>query len=173
MNRAILKTFFLLFICLTCFSNSAFSQKQLVLIKQGNVVARFAEGQYFKCVLKKNHRHTEGHIVELNDFSMITSSDTIKFQDILKIDIHKHRPFRWNSGVGGLLFIGGLGYLGLDRLNSSIGIGSSSLDNSVLYTSLIASSVGAALIFVRPRYQHVNMGYFLHTVDYTSPFYEH
>jgi hypothetical protein len=169
----LIKKISLLIFGLLAFSEITFSQKQLVLIKRGNVIARFAEGQYFRCVLKKSHRKTEGHIIELSDFSMITSSDTIKFQDILKIDIHKHRAFRWNSGVGGLLFIGGLGYLGLDRLNSSIGIGSSSLDNSVLYTSLIASGVGAAVIFIRPRYQHVHMDYFLHTIDYTSPFYLH
>ena len=153
-------------------STEGFSQKQLVLLKRGNVIARFAEGQYFRCVLKKNHRYTEGHIVELNDFSMITSSDTIKFQDILKIDIHKHRPFRWNSGVGGFLFLGGLIYIGIDQLNAAIGVHSSSLTSDQLYPPLIITGVGAALIFIRPRYQHVNNGYFLHTIDYTSPFYQ-
>lgn len=163
----------MLLICFFCFSNSAFSQKQLVLLKHGNVAARFTEGEYFRCVLKKNHRYTEGHIVELSDFSMITSSDTIKFLDILKIDIHKHRPFRWNSGVGGLLFLGGLIYIAVDQLNTAIGVHPSGSTGDQLYIPLIISGVGAALIFIRPRYQHVNKGYFLHTIDYTSPFYQH
>ncbi len=147
------------------------SQKQLVMLESGNVVGRYSEGQYFRCVLKKNHRHTEGHIIELHDFSMITSSDTIKFQDILKVDIHKHRPFRWNSGVGGLLFISGILYFGIDRANAAIGVNSSDLPQYVWVTSSILTGVGAAMIFIRPRYTRVNTGVFLHTVDYTSPYY--
>ncbi len=155
-------------------SITGFSQKQLIVIKHGTVVARFAEGQYLRCVLKKKHRHTEGHILELNDFSMIASSDTIQFRDIERIDMRKQRgPVRWNSGVGGLLFVSGILYIGLDRLNSGIGVNTSPLDASVLNTSLIMTSVGAALIFIRPKYQRVNSnGFTLHTIDYNSPFYK-
>lgn len=67
---------------LLCAAGISFSQKQLVLLHRGDIVARFGEGQYIRLILKKNHRHTEGHIVELYDFSMITSSDTIQFKDI-------------------------------------------------------------------------------------------
>ncbi len=154
-------------------SSNAFSQKQLIVLKRGSVVAHFTEGQYFKCVLRKSHRHTEGHILELSDFSMITSSDTIKFQDIEKIDMRKQRAsIGWSSGVGGFMFLGGLLYLGIDQLNAAIGIHSSDLTPAQLYPPVIISAVGAALVFIRPRYKHVGLGYYFRTVDYTSPFYQ-
>jgi len=159
-------------IVLLLFSLVAFSQKQVVLLDRGTVVGRYAEGQYFRCVLKKNHRHVEGHIVELNDFAMITTNDTIKFHDILKVDIHKHRPFQWSSGVGGLLFLGGILYFTVDRANAAIGVNSNDIPQSVWLPSALLTAAGAALIFIRPRYIRVNTGVFLHTVDYTSPYYQ-
>lgn len=157
---------------LFCLSTHLFSQKQLIILKNGHVQARFTEGQYLKCVLKENHRHTEGHIIELYDFYMITSSDTIPFKDILKVNIKKNRgPARWNSGVGGLLFIGGLIYLGVDQLNVAIGINAASTP-AEFYVPLMISGVGAAMVFIRPKYKRINGIQYLHTIDYRSPFYQ-
>jgi len=144
-------------------------QKHLVLIKNGTTIAQYAEGQYIRLKLK-NGKRTEGHILELNPFSMITSSDTIEFQNIRKIDIRKQRKYSVTSGVGGLLFLGGIGYIGLDRLNSTIGKTSSNLDCTVLNTSIILTSLGAALIFIKPGYIRVNYKVHIRTVDYSSNF---
>ncbi|MBS1682064.1 MAG: hypothetical protein JST48_10150 [Bacteroidetes bacterium] len=150
-----------------------YSQKELIVLKRGHVVAQYAEGEYFKCVLKKKHRHTEGHILELNNFSMITSSDTIAFKDIDRIDIRGHRgPPAWNRGVGGLLFMGGLIYLGIDQLNAAIGVHSASLTPTQLYTPLAISGVGAMMVFIRPKYLKIKYDMFIHTIDYKSPFFQ-
>lgn len=155
------------------FSTNTFAQKELLILKRGQVVASFKEGDYLRIVLKKDHRHSEGHIVELYDYHMITSSDTIQFKDILKINIKKHRGGpEINRGIGGLLFLGGILYIGLDRLNNAIGVTNNSLDNSVLYPSLIATSAGAAMIFIRSKYVRLDGITYLKTVDYTSPFYQ-
>ncbi len=163
-----------LLFCFFLFSKISFSQKQVILIRGGTIIARFNEGQYFKCVLKKNHRYTEGHIIELNDFSMITSKDTIQFKDILKVDVSKQRHAVFTKILGSALLIGGRGYIGLDRLNYAVNnIGDGTLDNSVLTTSSVLAGAGIALLLIRPsKYQHVNEGYFLHTIDYTSPFFQ-
>jgi hypothetical protein len=167
MKKTILLCLFLLV------AGISFSQKQLVLVHRGDIVARFGEGQYIRLVLKKNHRYTEGHIIELYDFSMITSSDTIEFKDILKIDVHKQRGAGYTKIAGGALVVFGLGYLGLDRLNYSVNnIGTQEVDPSVVRTSAIATGAGLVLLMIKPpRYQHVGNGYFLHTIDYNSPFY--
>lgn len=145
------------------------------MLHHGDIVARFGEGQYIRLILKKNHRHTEGHIIELYDFSMITSNDTIQFKDILKVDVHKQRGAGYTKIVGGALLIGGLGYLALDRLNYSVNnIGSQDIDPSVIKASSIAAGAGLVFLMIKPpRYQHVGAGYFLHTIDYNSPFYQH
>ena len=162
-----LATTFLLFL-----SISAHSQKQLVVLKNGQVQAAFKEGEYLRFVMKKNHRHAEGHIIELYDFYMITSNDTVQFKDILKIDIKKHRgPAGWNKGIGGLLFLGGIIYLAVDQLNVAIGVNSSSSPEEV-YVPLAVSAVGAAMVFIRPKYKRLNGIQYLQTVDYRSPFYQ-
>jgi len=151
-----------------------FSQKQLVVLKNGHVRALFKEGEYLRFVLKKGHRHAEGHIVELNSFSMITSNDTVQFKDILKIDIRKHRgPARTSSGIGGLLFLGGIVYLAVDQLNVAAGINAQNSTPAEWLVPLAVIGVGAAMIFIRPRYLQLNGIQYLQTVDYTSPFYEH
>jgi hypothetical protein len=164
-----MKGFFLI-LCL-CLSFQLYSQKQLVVLKNGRVQAAFKEGEYMRFVLK-NHRHAEGHIIELYDFYMITSNDTVQFKDILKVDIKKHRgPVRWKNGVGGLLFLGGFIYLAVDQLNVAIGYNASSSPEEI-YIPLAVSAVGAAMVFIRPKYKRLNGIQYLQTVDYRSPFYQ-
>lgn len=159
-----------LIFCLALLAFTADGQKQLILIKKGNVIAQYAEGQYIRLKLR-NGKRTEGHILELYPFSMITSSDTIQFQDIRKIDIRKQRKFNVSSGIGGLLFLGGILYIGIDRLNAGYST-PQNLDPSVWHTSAIMTTVGAALIFIKPRYIRVNYKVHIRTVDYGSTFYK-
>src|ERR1043165_5453064 len=139
-----------LFFLLLLTSCQLYSQKQLLIIKKGKVRAHFNEGDYMRFVLKKKHRHAEGHIIELYDFHMITSYDTVQFKDILKVNVKKHRaPARWSGGVGGFLFAGGLVYLAVDQLNVAIGINEKS-SPAEIYVPLIVSGVGAAMVGIRP-----------------------
>ena len=154
---------------LTVAFSEATAQKQLVFIQHGTVVARFSEGSNFKCVLKNKTRKS-GFIVELNDFSMITSNDTIRFQSIAKLDSRSQHRTTVNSGLGGLLFLGGLGYLAVDQINKALGYASGGFDQADRNAVIIAG-VGAAILFVRPRYQRLKPGTVIRTVDYRSPFY--
>ena len=146
------------------------AQKHLAVLKRNKIIAQYSEGQYIRLKLK-NGKRSEGHILELQPFSMITSDDTIEFKNIKKIDIRKQRKFNATSGIGGLLFLGGLGYLGLDRLNSAIGKGPPDLDGTVLNTSVILTSVGAAMIFIKPGYIRINYKVHLRTINYDSNLY--
>lgn len=159
--------FFALMLAASCLH----AQKHLVFLKRGHVLARYAEGEYIRLKLK-NGKRSEGHILELNSFSMITSDDTIEFKNIKKIDIRKQRKFRPANGIGGLLFLGGIGYLGLDRLNSAIGKGPPNLDCTVLNTSIILTSVGAAMIFIKPRYIRLNYKVNVRVANYDSDLYK-
>jgi len=143
-------------------------------MKNGNVRAAFKEGEYIRFVLKKDHRHTEGHIVELYDFYMITSNDTVKYKDIYKINIKKHRgPARTSNGIGGLLFLGGIVYLAVDQLNVASGVNAQNDTPAEWIIPIAAIGVGAAMIFIRPKYMKINGIQYLQMVDYASPFYQH
>jgi hypothetical protein len=171
----LIKNISLLLFCFLLFSRTAFPQKQLIILKNGHVRAAFKEGEYLRFVLKKKHRHAEGHIVELSDFSMITSNDTVQFKDILKINIKKHRaPASWGSRVGGgFLFLGGIIYFAVDQANVAYGVNAQNDTPAQWAAPFVVSGVGAALLFIHPRYLHINGIQYLQTADYTSPFYEH
>ena len=150
-------------------ANLSFSQKQLVFITHGKVVARYVEGGTFKLKLR-NHQRKEGMILELNEFSIITTMDTIKFQSIDKLYARDHHAVRANAGVGGLLFVGGLGYIAIDQLNAALGYNKGGWDSGDQLAWVVAG-VGAAILFIKPRYTRLRPGTSIRTVDYKSPFY--
>ncbi|HWA34867.1 MAG TPA: hypothetical protein VG737_12085 [Cyclobacteriaceae bacterium] len=145
------------------------AQKQLVFMRRGAVIARYTEGEEIKCVLK-NKRRTSGFIVELEDFRMITSNDTINFLAISKIDTRKHNPIDVRKGIGGLLFLGGIVYLSVDQLNAALGYSKPGFDQAD-WNAVIATGVGAAILFIRPKYKKLKQGTIIRAIDHRSPFY--
>ena len=140
-------------------------------MKHGNVIARFTEGDRFTFKLK-NHALKEGYITELNDFSMVTSLlDTISFQSIEKINIKGQHRRSFTKSLGRALLVGGLGYIIIDQVNSLIGSTASGFDDSDK-RALVAASVGAGLLFIKPKYLKVNRGVAIRTIDYHSPYYK-
>jgi len=103
-----------------CSFNRSLGQKQLVFLKHGNVVARYFEGSYMKCVLR-NGRYLEGAIKGLTEFSMTTSMDTIPFLSIAKMDVRSQHHINVQNGIGGLFFLGGFIYLAADGFNKALG----------------------------------------------------
>ena len=165
------RTTFLAVLFSIAFLPLSFCQKQLVFLNHGNVVARFAEGSYFKCVLKNGQRK-EGTIMVLLEFSMIISPiDTIAFQSIKKLE-RKVQRFNARSGIGGLFFLGGLFYLVIDQANKALGYTSGGFDEGD-QRALIVAGVGAALILIKPRYNRIVPGTIMRTIDRTSPFFEY
>lgn len=152
-------------------SFSVQAQKQLVLLKRGKPVGNFQEGVYIYLQLKDGTR-SEGHIVELLEFTIITSNDTVPFNTIKRIGIPKEQRRGIAPLFGGLLLAGGVVYFGVDMINSALGYNPPGVDKQVATTSAVMIGVGSLLSFIRPKYRRVNMGTFLRTVDYKSKFYK-
>lgn len=153
------------------FSFSASAQKQLVLLKFGKPVGRFTEGDYMYFIMKDGTKR-EGMIIELLEFSIITSNDTVQFNKIDKIGIPKGERRGVAPLTGGLLFAGGAIYLGLDLVNSALGYNPEGVDRQVVTSSAVLMGVGGALLFIKPKWRRVNNGTFLRTIDYKSKFYK-
>ncbi|MBL7847452.1 MAG: hypothetical protein JNL40_08295 [Cyclobacteriaceae bacterium] len=150
---------------------NSFAQKQLVLLKNGKPVGRFTEGEYIHFIMKDGSNR-EGKIVELMEFSVITSNDTVQFNKIHKIGIPKGQRRGIAPLFGGLLLGAGVTYLTIDLVNSALGYNTSGVDQDVVKASAVMISVGSILFFIRPKYRRVNEGTFLRTVDYKSKFYK-
>lgn len=146
------------------------AQKQLALVGGGRAVRNFPEGSYIHLILKDG-RQVEGHIVELMEFSMIMTGDTIGFNKIRKIGIPKGERKGFTTKFGRLLVAGGLMYVGIDQFNRAFGYINTGGEERVVKISIILIATGGLLMLIKPRYQKVNDGIFLRTVDYKSPFY--
>lgn len=162
-----MKVIAVLLLIFACFTVQA--QKQLLMMKGEKVIARFTEGEYLKCKLK-NKQKKEGRILELSDTHVITSNDTLAILSIESLNLKGRRHVDVTSGVGGLLFIAGIGYFAIDQLNNLVVAGQSGIDEQVAITSLVMTSAGAAILFLRSPYKKV-YGHTLLTIDYTSRFY--
>ncbi len=162
-------SFVLILMMMTGTAYDAVAQKQLVFITRGKVVARYSEGGYFRLKLK-NGRKREGVILELSDFWMVTSMDTIKFQSIDKLNSSDLHVVKGSSVIGRLLFVGGLGYIAIDQLNAALGYNKGGWDSGD-QLALTVAGVGAVILFIKPRYTRLHPGTAIRTVDYRSPFY--
>ncbi len=145
------------------------AQKQLIFMRKGEIVARYTEGDNFQCVLK-NKKQKGGYIVELEDFRMVTSNDTINFLSIAKIDSRRQRPINVRKGIGGFLFLGGIMYMGADQVNSALGYATPGWDKAD-WGALIGAGVGAGILFIRPKYEKLRPGTIIRAIDHRSPFY--
>ncbi|MEY4929628.1 MAG: hypothetical protein RI909_352 [Bacteroidota bacterium] len=145
------------------------AQKQLILLKRESVVARFTEGEYLRCKLK-NKTKKEGKIIELTDTHLITSNDTLTISSIESLNMKGRRKISVTSGIGGLLFVSGIGYFAIDQANRLIVKGAGDFDEQVAITSLALTATGAAILFIKSPYKKV-YGHALKTIDYTSRFY--
>lgn len=146
------------------------AQKQLILLKRESVVVRFTEGEYLRCKLK-NKAKKEGKIIELTDTHIITSNDTLAISAVESLNMKGKRKISVTSGLGGLLFVSGIGYFAIDQANRLIVKGAGDFDEGVAITSLALTATGAAILFIKSPYKKV-YGHTLKTIDYTSRFYK-
>jgi hypothetical protein len=140
---------------------SAKAQKQLILLKRESVQVRKL----------KNKEKREGKILELNETQIITSNDTLLIGSIESLYVKGKRKVNVTRGIGGLLFIGGIGYFAIDQVNRLIVKGADEFDEQVALTSLAMTATGAAILFIHSPYKKV-YGHTLKTIDYTSRFYK-
>lgn len=148
------------------------AQKQLALIGGDRSVRNFPERSYINLILKDG-RKVEGQILQLMEFSMITTRDTIPFNKIRKIGIPKGERKTLVSKLGVAMIGIGIFYVSVDQINRALGYTTNSDgEERVIRTSAFLVATGGILIWIKPKYQRVNAGIFLRTVDYKSPFYK-
>jgi hypothetical protein len=137
------------------FTFAAFSQQQLVLLKRGEVVARFEQGDNIKCKLR-NGKVKAGMALRYTEVAVILRGDTIMFSDIYKIYAKGKRKADFRQKVGTVLMIGGVGYFAIDMVNTLFFVeGQSGIDEGVVVTAGSLAATGAALMLIRSPYMKV------------------
>jgi hypothetical protein len=163
----------LLFVVGICFASMvACSQNQLVLLKRGNVIARFNEGETMKFKMR-DKSVLEGVAIRFTDVSVITLGDTVDFAAIEKINVKGRRKSTTLNKVGTVLMIAGIGYFVIDQVNTLLFVeGQSGIDQDVVKASIALTATGAALKYIRSPYQKLR-GISLRRVDSSSRYYKY
>lgn len=147
---------------------SLFSQNQLVLIKNDEVVMRYRAGDDLK-YKRKNGEKFSGFIVEVNDSSIITSNDTVATHQIEKVYFPKGN---FLNVVGGFLVTGGALLFIIDQVNTIVVEGDkASLDGRVSRITLVSLTLGLPLMLIKKQAHRVGFKKRLRIVDRESPFY--
>jgi hypothetical protein len=147
----------------------ATAQKQLVLLKNENVVLRLYPGDELVFKLKHERAVKRSYINNLFETSVKVHNDTIPFHRIDKIYFDRST---FANRAGSALVVLGAGLFLIDQLNVTVIQGEEpSLDNWVSTVSLSAVGVGLPMMLIKKKSQRINYKYRLLTVGEDSPFY--
>jgi hypothetical protein len=158
----------LLLLCSLCGAD-AFAQKQLLLLKNQDVLLRLSAGDDFAFRVKgsKEVRHT--YINALSDTAVVTQRDTVPFRIIDRVYF---RSETFVHRLGLFLMIGGIGYFAIDQLNNVVVHGEDArLDEDVTTASLVMLGAGLPMRYIGRNSRKVRGRIRLLTVTPESPLY--
>ncbi|HEY0742353.1 MAG TPA: hypothetical protein VGD40_12855 [Chryseosolibacter sp.] len=150
-------------------SVSAFSQKQLILMKRENVLLRLYPGDEIVFKVKNNPRVWRTYINNLSDTSVVTHRDTIAFHSIERIYFDQQK---FHNRLGAYLIAGAIALFAIDQINYSVIQGNEfSVDSGISKACIGGVLVGVPLVLARKKYQKMDYRYRLFTAKKGSPFY--
>lgn len=170
-----LKSRFLAFVGLSLlwilWSFDSFAQRQLILLNGDHVAHRFKVGDKLYTKLQNESKERWGFLVEIDEFSVITSQDTIPIKQIRKV-LKPGPPVV--KGVGRTLMIAGVGYLVIDQVNYVLVRGNSPprVEKRVWKPAAILTGLGLPLFLKSRDWRRVSGNARLISVDNGSKFYK-
>lgn len=146
------------------------AQRQLVVLKHSEVVARFGEGQAFAFKYKGNPEKVSTYIRGLSDMEVFTHQDTVSMFEIDRIYFEQRAVRRT---IGAALVMAGVGRFLIDQLNNFVVQGNApSLDTEVNQFSISTVTTGLPLLLIKKRSQRMLYTYKAIIVTQDSHLYE-
>jgi hypothetical protein len=150
-------------------SGSVLGQRQVILMAGDEVVHRFKKGDSFRIKLVGDKTEHWGFLVEINEFSVITSQDTIDLREIRKV-LLPGKPLAHKIGV--TLITVGVGLFVIDQLNYTLVQGNDpNIDSGIAKASITLVATGLPLLLIRKNWAKTKGGLKLISVDRDSRFY--
>ncbi len=168
-KRSMIRTFVPLLLLLVL---PSLGQQQLVVLKGDRVVQRIHAGTMFDVRRKDSRPVLHGFLVEADEFSFITSRDTVSIREVGAISTGRRKTF-W-SVLGSLMFTSGAGYLVVDQFNRYVvNGGRTPQDEMVWRTAGVLIGIGFPLSKAKRRWDRPGRGNVrLLSVDFSSRFYK-
>jgi hypothetical protein len=141
----------------------------LVLFHGDRVLKQFRPGDNFKFILKGDKKMHWGFLIEINEFSVITSQDTIELKDVKKV-LLPGKPVI--NRVGQTLILIGVAYFTIDQFNNGIVHGNGfDTDADVWKPTAVLVGTGLPLLLFQKRWKKLGRGIKLISVGRDSRFY--
>jgi hypothetical protein len=149
---------------------SAFGQRQVILMSGDEVVHRFRKGDPFRVKLVDDKTEYWGYLVEINEFSVITSRDTIGLRGIKKVLLPGKPRIH---GLGIKLITAGVGLFIIDQLNYGVLQGNDpNIDSGVAIASIAIVAAALPMALTKKNWAKPKGRLRLISVGRDSRFYE-
>lgn len=137
----------LIFTAVLSTAHNSMAQRQLLVLKYNEVVARFSPGQEFEYKHKESHKKISTYIRGLSETEVYTHNDTVSIFEIGTIFFHQHSV---HHTIGKALLIGGIGGFLIDQVNNVLFYGNKpSLDGEINRVSMTAIGAGLPLTQIK------------------------
>jgi hypothetical protein len=152
------------------FAANAYSQKQLVLLRNEKVLLRLYPGDEIIFKLKGGKTKKETYVNNLSDTAVVTHRDTVPYHTIERVYFRQQKFY---NKIGTALVILGGGLFVIDQINVVIVNGQSpDLDSWVSSVTLTALIAGIPAILLKKKSQKLNRRHRLMMVTQGSAFYQ-
>ena len=143
-----------LILVLICCSQHLMAQRQLLVLRYSEVVARFSPGQTFEFKLKDKPGKVSTYIQGFSETEVFTHNDTVSIFEIGTIYFPQHEM---HHTIGKALLIGGIGGFLVDQFNNIVFYGNKpSLDGEVNRISMTAIGTGLPLTQIKKSSQRMD-----------------
>jgi hypothetical protein len=162
--------FLILLVLIVSAAKDVEAQKQLIVLKNQDVLLRLYPGDEIVFTLKGSKKKIRrSYVNNLYDTAVVAHKDVIPYHKIERIYFKRGNLL---NVVGGLLVLGGVGYLVIDQFNQVVVQGESAhVDESVAISSAVMIGVGLPMLLTKKKYARIGGKYRILTVDKGSGFY--
>lgn len=151
---------------------AAAQQRQLVILKNETVLARYQVGDVLHFFREGDEKVQVQKILDLNDTLIMMNLDSVAYYRITKLDIRGRKSSTFGQRLGATMMVAGLVLPAAELINTGlIQKQGASISSGVGITSGVLVGAGAALVFIKKPYFKPGRKHRMFIVDKRSPFY--
>jgi hypothetical protein len=166
-------TFCLLLLFLTVSSSAIAQQRQLIVLKNEEVLARYQKGDALHFARADEKEIQIQRILDMNDTLLMMNMDSVAYYRIARLDIRGRKSATYAQRLGAYMMVAGVVLPLAELLNTGvIQNDEPSVSPGVWATSAVLIGTGSALVFIKKPYFKPGRKYRLIIVDERSPFYK-
>jgi hypothetical protein len=154
---------------------TAFSQRQLIVLKNEEVLARYQVGDVIHFARAKDKEILIQRILDLNDTLLMMNFDSVAYYRIAKLDIRGRKGHTFVQKLGRYMIVAGVLLPAIELLNTGVFNDEekqASVSPEVLIVSGALVGVGSAMAFISKPYFKPGRKNHLMIVKKGSPFYK-